>query len=69
MIDITIPPEALEAARTAFANAGTADDAVDPIHAACLAMLNAWPGMVNGSTWQTRRRDIILPLDTENTND
>jgi hypothetical protein len=45
MTDITIPPEALDAARTAFANAGTADDAIDPIHAACLAMLKSWPGM------------------------
>ncbi|MCF8472907.1 MAG: hypothetical protein K9G27_08970 [Sphingomonadaceae bacterium] len=45
LTDITIPPEALEAARTAFANAGTADDAVDPIRTACLAMLEAWPGM------------------------
>lgn len=48
MDNITIPPEALEKARTAFANAGTADDAVDPIHAACLAMLKAWPGMRHG---------------------
>ena len=31
--------------------------------------INAWPGMVDGSTWQTRRRDIILPLDTENIDD
>jgi hypothetical protein len=65
MTDITIPPEALEAARTAFANAGTADDAVDPIHAACLAMLKAWPGAMP----KLDGRYYLLPLPQENTND
>jgi hypothetical protein len=66
MTDITIPPETLEAARTAFANSGTADDAVDPIHAACLAMLKAWPGMECRPTFTPSR--IILPLTQENNN-
>lgn len=44
MTDITIPPEALEAGRKAFANAGAAEDGRDPFAEACLAMLKAWPG-------------------------
>ena len=64
MTDITIPPEALEAARTAFANAGTADDAVDPIHAACQAMLKAWPGMEIETVF-VEKEYLILPLPKE----
>jgi hypothetical protein len=33
------------------------------------AALSAWPGVVNGHTWQTRRREIILPLAHEKPND
>ena len=47
MSDITIPPEALEGAKTAFKEAtngyGTFDDF---IAATCLGLLKAWPGMV-----------------------
>ncbi len=69
MTDITIPPEALEATRTAFANAGTADDAVDPIHVACLAMLKAWPGLRHAVERNGSYPVAILPLPQENTND
>lgn len=46
MTDITIPPEALRAARAASMNAR--GDGDDPIRAACLAMLKNWPGMHTG---------------------
>jgi hypothetical protein len=36
-----IPDEVVEAARIAFANAGTADDAIDPIRAAIAAAIRA----------------------------
>jgi hypothetical protein len=43
MTDITIPPEALRAARAASMNA--LGDGEDAVKAACLAMLRSWPGM------------------------
>lgn len=61
MTDITIPPEALEAAARALADAyyrhcsddritladtdDTPEDWMNEARAACLAMLRAWPGM------------------------
>jgi hypothetical protein len=84
MSDITIPPEALEAAaKILHAHAEIFDDVpwedlsdadqeayMDEARAACLAMLNAWPGM----TWACRGKGtpphlLFLPLPTENTND
>lgn len=59
--DITIPPEALEAAYNARRNGDTLEDI-------CLAMLKAWPGMRDTSTeggephWQ---HHLILPLPQE----
>ena len=68
MTDITIPLEALRAARNAYFKAThlSWQGAVD---AACHAMLVAWPGMHTG--WQCigcgDDAQIILPLPTENT--
>lgn len=66
MTDITIPPEALEAAQTAY------DAIMDGPHvfhdealsAACLAMLKHWPGMwhINAVDFESK---IILPLPQE----
>ena len=74
MTDITIPPEALEAAARAHAKMNEGHDEwwvlhVDKVRAACLAMLNAWPGMaVNDGcpVWHAYPH-IILSLPTENT--
>lgn len=40
-------------------------DHMDDARAAFLAMIEAWPGMVNGSTRWPHRREIILPLQQE----
>ena len=70
MTDITIPPEALRAARAASMNAR--GDGEDPVRAACLAMLKAWPGSYslteNDSAEIRDVAAIILPL-TESSND
>ena len=65
--DIPIPPEAVEAARKAFADAGTADDDLDPIEAAITAALRAWPGMFGTELedYTGVYRKIILPLPRE----
>lgn len=52
--NITIPPEALEAAKSAYTAAiyrgnGTAREYHEAMRAACLAMLEAWPGMAKPS--------------------
>lgn len=79
--DITIPPAALETALEAFAHASglgiLPDDEYDEewredlkngMRAACLAMLNAWPGMDTGPNIYGRQDAIIhLPLTQENT--
>ncbi len=84
MADITIPPAALEAALEAFAHASglgiLPDDEYDEewredlqngMRAACLAMLEAWPGMGPIRTdqpigdWCDKLPAIILPLPTE----
>ncbi len=68
MTDITIPPEAVEAARRAFTEALLSEPLEDPIATALRAGIAAWPGM-----WHIRAVDfegkVILPLPTENTND
>lgn len=67
MTDITIPPEALRAARAASMNAR--GDGEDPIEAACLAMLRAWPGSDHLVAGEIHDKPvIILPL-TEKQND
>jgi hypothetical protein len=71
MTDITIPPEALEAAAKAM---WKTDDPsqweLGMARAACLAMLKAWPGMEHdqGALVTDIYRDpgkIILPLPKE----
>ena len=64
MTDITIPPTALAAAIAAAIDAEP--NIRDQLHAACLAMLKAWPKTL----WDYKREDgtrLILPL-TENNN-
>jgi len=65
MDNITIPPEALEAAARAIedADVGMVPSYEEAARAACLAMLKAWPGF-----WiHPYTKAIILPLPTENT--
>lgn len=75
MSDITIPPEALEAARVAMKEAVGAEclDATEErayrlmARAACIAMLNAWPGMdvADNDDWCSIRKGwITLPKET-----
>ena len=66
MTDITIPPEALTAARLASMNA--LGDGEDAIEAACLAMLKAWPGMEIEMVF-VEEDYLILPLPTKNSNE
>ena len=80
MTDITIPPEAEEAAakiiRDSFYNITlrsiiTNDSNAENVaRAVCLAMLKAWPGMLDMTEGEPGQesREIILPL-TENSND
>lgn len=72
--DITIPPEALEAAARAHAKMNEGHDEwwflhVDKTRAACLAMLKAWPGSYslaeNDSADIRDVAAIILPLPQE----
>lgn len=60
MTDITIPPEALEAAYNARRNGDTLEDI-------CLAMIRAWPGMTERffPNDPTRPPGIFLPLPKE----
>ena len=64
-VNITIPAEALEAGRKAFANAGTAEDHRDPFAEACIAMLKSWPMMLDSWSVFEEERQIILPLTQE----
>lgn len=69
MTDITIPPEALEAAARAHAKMNEGHDEwwflhVDKVRASCLAMLNAWPGM-QPQEWHGAGSRLTLPLPTE----
>ena len=76
MTDITIPPEALEAAakiiRDSFYNITlrsiiTNDSNAENVaRAACLALLNAWPGMEIEMVF-VEEEYLILPLPKENT--
>ena len=70
MTDITIPPEAVEAARRAFTQALLSVPLEDPIATALRAGIAAWPGMApHGYYTADGPRDaLILPMPTENTN-
>lgn len=73
MTDITIPPEALEAAARAICEAdfNLPHDAPDfhvYARAACLAMLEAWPGMQKIYRSEDEKLfSIILPLPEKET--
>lgn len=78
MINITIPPEALKAAARALREFYSDEpvsvcDGVSykAARAACLSILNAWPGAFQTTTQINRDATevLILPLPTENTND
>jgi hypothetical protein len=75
MTDITIPPEALEAAAIELAPAPWSmytEDAQEHFRrkarAACLAMLRAWPGAIHNGHWLLFPH-TKLPLPMETTND
>ena len=66
MTDITIPPEALEAAVKAYF--ATKKDSYEGwINDACIAMLKAWPGVIHNGHWLLFPH-TKLPLTQENTN-
>lgn len=72
MTDITIPPEALEAAARALALENETRENLWPLYegkarAACLAMLKAWPGMWVEQLYPVpvATQGIILPLPQE----
>jgi hypothetical protein len=72
LANITIPPEALRAARAASMNA--LGDGEDAVKAACLAMLANWPGMDFGTMIfvaadESYKPHIILPLPKEPSDD
>jgi hypothetical protein len=63
MTDITIPPAALEAAKRAYVNCEDDDNCIE---AACLAMLQSWPGINTAYTFGgVAPPRIILPLSQE----
>jgi hypothetical protein len=66
--DITMPPEAVEAARKAFTEAMLTVPQPDPITAACRAMLNAWPAWAISpyAPVEIGKDYIILPLPPKN---
>ena len=73
MTEISIPNEALEAAIAAAIDAEP--NIRDQLHAACQALLRAWPGIIETEIkWKhlggaINAPSLILPLPTENTND
>jgi hypothetical protein len=71
MTDITIPPEALEAAENAFIREKPGAANVHfAVRAACLAMLKAWPGMdIEGFAWASKPDIMMLPLPKESSDD
>ena len=81
MVDILIPPSALEAGARAFIGYGV-DAAVwdhlgdayknqlqKEMSAAFLAMLTAWPGMYIGTDYLTADTQIKLPLPQQENSD
>jgi len=78
MTDITIPPEAVEAAARAICETENGPCKCMPDECGCTywkahataalrAGIAAWPRML--VEWHSRGPGIILPLPTENTND
>ena len=68
--DITIPTEAFTAAELAYTDALARNE--DPLRAACLAMLKAWPGKKHVTEYYLCEGDhfepaIILPLPQKET--
>lgn len=69
MTDIKIPPAVLEAGARAIA-ARNENLSMDALSAACLAMLEAWPGKdIVGYGPPFYGIDLILPLAQENSNE
>lgn len=80
MTDITIPPDAVEAAARAMfieAYRREPDEQTDGARfilvrqftlAALRAGIAAWPGIVKNYSWDASHGRIILPLPKENTN-
>ena len=65
MTDITIPPEAVEAARRAFTEALLSEPLEDPIATALRAGIAAWPGMFYHPARPDEEACIFLPLPQE----
>ena len=70
MTDITIPPEALEAAARAYAVANDTPELwwrlyEEKVRAACIAMLRSWPGITGVLESEISPAVIILPLPKE----
>ena len=65
---ITIPPEALEAARTAWLESASDYKLLDEsIRAAALALIGNWPGKYTTDAREAWSAEIILPLtETDN---
>jgi hypothetical protein len=79
MTDITIPPEALEAAARAICETENGPCKCMPDECGCIywkahataalrAGIAAWPGIVKNYSWDASHGRIILPLFMENTN-
>lgn len=67
---ITIPPEAIEAAKSAYTaeiyrGNGTAREYHEAMRAACLAMLQNWPGLSHVYRDWDNTPLVCLPLPTE----
>ena len=79
MADITIPADALEASARAIADVEyprlpPRKEHYEMARAACLAMINAWPGMHftefdDGQNAVQLRREITLPLPQEDSDE
>jgi hypothetical protein len=69
MTDITIPPAAAEALSDAVADLIGERLSLYEARAACLAMLNAWPGMQHDDTHSKRIGYIILPVPKDTGDD
>ena len=71
-VDITIPPEAVEAVAMEMAphpwsmyTNSAKDYFRRKARAACIAMLKSWPGMLDSWSVFEEERQIILPLTQE----
>ena len=66
---ITIPPEAVEAARRAFTEAMLSVPQEDPIATALRAGIAAWPGSEPLRRKNGQGKGVFLPFPKENAND